>query len=113
MVKITVMDSDVLCCRKMDGLLKKNGYECNFFLNGKLGLEYLRRNSSDIIFCDTGLLDIEEEDILYRLKNICPKTSVIITTSHPNIRSAVGAIKNGASDYLCKPFLPDEVLQVI
>jgi two-component system response regulator HydG len=113
MTKIAVIDSDLLCCQKLDVLLKKNGYESQFFTNGKEGLEYLKNGCADIIFWDAQISEIEEEEIVQRVSVICPNAEVIITTAYPNVKSAVQAIKKGASDYLGKPFLPDEILALL
>jgi DNA-binding NtrC family response regulator len=51
--------------------------------------------------------------VLQEAHRALPETPVIITTGHGSIASAVGAMKQGAFDYLTKPIIPDELLLVI
>ncbi|MFS8083416.1 MAG: sigma-54-dependent transcriptional regulator, partial [Ginsengibacter sp.] len=67
----------------------------------------------DIVLCDFRLGDKDGKDVLLKIKEAKPKTIVIIITGYSDIKTAVDVIKMGAFDYITKPLIPDEVINVI
>src|SRR5581483_3918881 len=67
----------------------------------------------DVVLCDFRLGDKEGREVLQEIKSFNPHTIVIIITGYSDIKTAVDVIKQGAFDYITKPLIPDEVLNVI
>src|SRR5262249_26257915 len=67
----------------------------------------------DVVLCDFRLGDKEGREVLREIKAASPQTVVIIITGYSDIKIAVDVIKSGAFDYITKPLVPDEVLNVI
>ena len=65
------------------------------------------------MICDFRLGDRDGKDVLQELKSISPSVIVLIITGYSDIKVAVDVIKMGAFDYITKPLIPDEVLNVL
>ncbi len=93
--------------------LTKNGYEVETVVSGKSGIAAFSLRPSDLVLCDYRLGDMEGVEVLKKIKDIEPTVPFIIMTGYSDIRTAVNVMKLGAFDYLAKPLLPDETLQII
>jgi two-component system response regulator HydG len=93
--------------------LTKNGYDVETVSNGKNGISTFAANPADLVLCDYRLGDMEGVEVLKKIKDVDPSVPFIIMTGYSDIRTAVNVMKMGAYDYLAKPLLPDETLQII
>lgn len=103
------MDMSLLLKR----FLTKNGFEVEAVANGKNGISSFTANQTDLVLCDYRLGDMEGVEVLKRIKDVEPTVPFIIMTGYSDIRTAVNVMKMGAFEYLTKPLLPDETLQII
>lgn len=113
MNSILIIDDDIDTCTLLSTYLKGKGFSTDVAYCGNKGLQKFKEGKFDIILCDYRLGDREGGDILKEAKEINPKVSVIIITGYSDIKTAVRVIKEGAFDYISKPLIPDEVLNVI
>ncbi len=113
MAKILIIDDDIMICRLLDHFLKKKGHETAFFTAGKKAIEELKKNQSEIVFCDYRLPDTDGKEMLQKIKEIDTTIQVIIITAYSDVKIAVDLIKNGAFEYITKPFLPEEITQTV
>jgi two-component system, NtrC family, response regulator HydG len=111
--RILVIDDDADICNLMNRFLTKNNYETDTAQSANKGLAKIRESFFDIVFCDYRLGDKDGTEMLKAIKEISPSTVVLIITGYSDIKTAVNVIKLGAYDYITKPLLPDEVLNVI
>src|SRR6185437_15395707 len=111
--KILIIDDDLDMCSLLSRFLNKKGYEAEVALNGSKGLARFNEEHFDIVLCDFRLGDKSGKDVLLKIKEIKPETIVIIITGYSDIKIAVDVIKMGAFDYITKPLIPDEVVNVI
>lgn len=111
--KILIIDDDLDMCSLLSRFLNKKGYEAEVALNGSKGLARFNEEHFDIVLCDFRLGDKSGKDVLLKIKEIKPETIVIIITGYSDIKTAVDVIKMGAFDYITKPLIPDEVINVI
>jgi DNA-binding NtrC family response regulator len=81
--------------------------------NGKEAEELLAKNPVDLILLDILLPDVNGLDLLEKLKALDPNLEVIMVTAVKEIQSAVRAIKLGAYEYIIKPFLVDDVINIL
>jgi two-component system, NtrC family, response regulator HydG len=93
--------------------LNKKGYSTEVAHNASKGLAKFNEFNFDIVLCDFRLGDKDGKDVLMKIKELKPKTIVIIITGYSDIKTAVDVIKLGAFDYITKPLIPDEVINVI
>ena len=111
--KILIIDDDLDMCSLLSRFLNKKGYEAEVALNGAKGLARFSEEHFDIVLCDFRLGDKSGKDVLLKIKELKPETIVIIITGYSDIKTAVDVIKMGAFDYITKPLIPDEVINVI
>ena len=113
MPKILVIEDDVSFCKLVEKFLTKNGYEVSVAFSATEAKIKTQTENFDLILTDLRLPDSDGMTLLTEFKMEMPSTPVILMTGYSDINTAVKAIKNGATDYISKPFNPDEVLIVV
>lgn len=113
MANILVIDDNIDICQLLERFLTKKGYEVETTISGKNGLDMVKKTFFDLIFCDFKLRDMEGRDVLMKVREISPGTQVAIITGYADVKIAVEVIKNGAFDYVTKPLIPDEIINLI
>lgn len=113
MNKLLIIEDDEDMSLLLKRFLTKNGYEVEAVVNGKHGIAAFEANRADLVLCDYRLGDMEGVEVLKKIKEIEPTVPFIIMTGYSDIRTAVSVMKMGAFEYLTKPLLPDETLQII
>ncbi|AXT52277.1 sigma-54-dependent Fis family transcriptional regulator [Aquimarina sp. BL5] len=113
MSKLLIVEDDVAFCTMLKTFLQKKGYEVSTSFSGNEAILQIQEHTFDIVLTDVRLPDRDGITLLddIRVKN--PKTQVVIMTGYAEINMAVNAIKQGAFDYVSKPFNPDKILQII
>jgi two-component system response regulator HydG len=81
--------------------------------NGTRALALLESQTFDVVVTDIRMPGADGFEVLNAVKKGSPQTEVILITAHASIPRAVEAIKQGAYDYLAKPFDPDELVLVV
>ena len=69
----------------------------------------MENEAYDLLFVDIKMPGMSGLELLERVKAEFPETTVVIITAYGSIESAVRAMKSGASDYLLKPFQPEQL----
>ena len=109
-LRLLVIDDEDNMCHMLSTLLSKNGYIVDTASHGLEGLEKIDKTQYDFILCDINMPKMDGIEFLKAANNRLEKTSVIMMSAYGTIDSAVDAMKNGAYDYISKPFKSDEVL---
>jgi DNA-binding NtrC family response regulator len=84
--------------------LTRQGYDVQSAHSGYAGLKLAAENPPRLILLDLRLADMSGLEVLNRVKASMPDVDVAIVTGHPELSSALAAIKGKVLDYLCKPF---------
>ncbi|MCD9576151.1 sigma-54-dependent transcriptional regulator [Flavobacterium soyae] len=113
MSKILVIEDDISFCKLLEKFLVKNQYEVSIAFSALEARSAIKNESFDLILTDLRLPDSDGIVLMSEIKNSHPEIPVILMTGYSDVNTAVKAIKNGAADYISKPFNPDEVLLVI
>ena len=111
--RILIIDDDLDMCVLLSRFLNKKGYDTDVAHSASKGIAKITEGVYDIVLCDFRLGDKDGKDVLVKIKELNPETIVIIITGYSDIKTAVDVIKLGAFDYITKPLIPDEVLNVI
>ena len=101
---ILVVDDDPRIADLLCEDLIEVGYDCIKTTNGEDALERLSKNNCDVVLLDLKLPGISGMDVLRKMKSGYPRPAVIVVTALGDARTAVDAMKNGAIDYITKPF---------
>src|SRR5450631_4148595 len=113
MNRILIIDDDMDMCNLLGRFLQRKGFETDAAHTGNKGIAKFKESKFDIVLCDFRLGDKEGREVLQEIKTLEPHSIVIIITGYSDIKTAVDVIKAGAFDYITKPLIPDEVLNVI
>jgi DNA-binding NtrC family response regulator len=106
---ILVIDDEEAIRDACSQVLKKEGYSVKTAEDGIEGLRLFRTEFFHAVLLDLKLPGMDGMEILSLIKEEQPKTQVIIITGFASIDSAVEAMQRGASDYLPKPFTPEQL----
>ena len=110
MPRILVVDDEpdmLSTCRKF---LEREGYEVSVAENGRKGIEAMDVFRPDLVITDLKMPGLDGMEVLRRAKEDHPETVVMMFTGFGTIEDAVEAMKEGAFDFIAKPFSPDHLL---
>ncbi|WP_103865229.1 sigma-54 dependent transcriptional regulator [Aquimarina sp. I32.4] len=113
MSKILIIEDDVAFCTMLKTFLQKKDYEVFTAFSGNEAIPKINKETFDVVLTDVRLPDIDGIAILDEVLENSSETQVIIMTGYAEVNKAVSAIKQGAFDYVSKPFNPDAILQTI
>jgi DNA-binding NtrC family response regulator len=106
---ILVVDDEKDICMALNILLTKEGYAVKEAYNGEQALERIKQENFDVVMTDIKMEKMDGFEVLKQAQTISPETSVIMMTAFASVGSAVEAMRAGASDYITKPFINDEI----
>lgn len=110
---ILVIDDEESIRDSSSQVLHKSGYKVKAAKNGTGGLQAFKDEFFHVVLLDLKLPDLNGMEVLSRIKEENPETPVIIITGYASVESAVEAMKQGAFDYVAKPFNPEELRVVV
>jgi two-component system response regulator PilR (NtrC family) len=113
MPNILVVDDEKSIQEFFEILLKKEGLQATCVGSGAAALEQLKKNIFDLVISDVSMPGMTGIELLTQVKAFSPETSVVMITAFGAAETAVEAMKQGATDYLLKPFKVDEIKIVI
>ncbi len=108
--RILIIDDEENMRHMLAVLLEKEGYHVATAADGKEGLELALENFCDIILCDLKMPVMDGMAFLEKFQNTQLESTVIVMSAYGTLDTAIEAMKNGAYDYVSKPFKPDEIL---
>ena len=111
--RVLIIDDDPDMCALLSRFLSRNGYDVDVAHSGNKGIAKFKDSKFDIVLCDYRLGDKDGKDVLIEIKKHEPRTIVLIITGYSDIKTAVDVVKLGAFDYISKPLIPEEVLNVL
>jgi putative two-component system response regulator len=110
--KIMIVD-DELGPREALKMILRDDYEVFTAGSGTEALGYLDSGEFDLIILDIRMPDINGIDLLAQVKNKVPETEVVMITAYASVETATNALRQGALDYLIKPFDCSAVKEVV
>ena len=113
MKQILIIDDDMDMCNLLSRFLNRKGFETDTAFTGNKGLAKFREKKYDVVLSDFRLGDMDGREVLTELKKINQDAVVIIITGYSDIKMAVDVMRQGAFDYITKPLIPEEVVNVI
>ncbi|RKX30602.1 MAG: sigma-54-dependent Fis family transcriptional regulator, partial [Verrucomicrobia bacterium] len=110
MAKILLVDDEPSILSVLSTLLKAEGHEVTPALGGEKGKELLAKEEFDLMISDIRMADMDGMQLLRLARKEQPQMAVIMITAYGSVETAVEAMKQGAFDYVTKPFKVDELL---
>ncbi|MBN1864124.1 MAG: sigma-54-dependent Fis family transcriptional regulator [Victivallales bacterium] len=113
MAKILIVDDELSIVEVLKALLERNGHVISTSSDGKDALRKLKEQVFDLLITDIRLPEIDGISLLRRARELQSHLAVIVITAYAKVDNAVEAMKNGAFDYVTKPFKFDELLLTV
>ncbi len=110
---ILVVDDDKSMREFLEILLTKDGYQVTLAENGEKGCEALDKYPFDLVITDIRMKDINGIGVLKRAKKVNPETVVVMISAFATADTAVEAMREGAYDYIPKPFKVKELKKIV
>jgi two-component system response regulator AtoC len=106
---VLVVDDDRATCRLLQETLAREAFQVEIAESGKEALEKAGSCLFDVVLADVRMPDLSGLEVLRALRQVGPETVVIMMTAFGSIETAIEAIKEGAYDYISKPFKLEDV----
>ncbi|OGB91220.1 MAG: Fis family transcriptional regulator [candidate division NC10 bacterium RIFCSPLOWO2_12_FULL_66_18] len=103
-IRVLVVDDDLAVRQALSRTLEKIGYDVVVAEDGQEGLDRLRQGGIHIVLADLKMPKLSGNELLKAAKAIAPDVEVIVITGHGTVEDAVEAMKEGAYDFITKPF---------
>jgi len=116
MPTIFICDDETEILSYLDKLLRASGYDVEIFSRGidlLARLKNMDKATCDVILQDVRMPDMDGLQVLDQVRAFCPEVPVVIMTAHGTIDDAVNAIRQGAYDYITKPFPKEKLLGLL
>ncbi len=111
--KILVVDDDAVARELLADALKKEGYDVEAFANGADVISRGKQGKIDLVLTDIRMGAVDGLTVLREFKQFSPDTSIVLLTAFGSLEGAIEGIKQGAFDYLAKPFRKEEIKLVV
>jgi len=108
-VNILVVDDEEIVRSSLAGWLEEDGYHVETAENGPKAIERLPDREWNLAMVDLKMPGMDGIELMDRIREMRPDTTVIIMTAYATVDTAVKAMKQGAYDYIVKPFNPEDL----
>ena len=109
-VKILIVDDDLAVAKSIKGVLSLNGLNAHSVSGGYDAIEELHNNKYELVLLDINMPDLDGTEVLDHINCNDIDTNVIVVSGESEIKKAIHVLKNGAKDFIRKPYTADELL---
>ncbi len=110
---LLVVDDELIVRDSLDKWFREEGYEVTVAENAHDALGKMAAQKFDLSLVDIKMPGTDGVELQRRMHEIDPEMLVIIMTGYASVETAVAALKNGAYDYVSKPFDPDDIAHTV
>ncbi|MBN2474424.1 MAG: response regulator [Pirellulales bacterium] len=107
--KLLVVDDEIVICQACRRVFTRQGFEVEECTDARDGLARACQNDYAAILLDIKMPELDGIEFLESLRQKKPEIPVMIMTGYPSIPNAAAVVRLGASDYVTKPFTPEEI----
>lgn len=108
-LSIVIVDDDPAIRHVCSTILKKSYSDVRTYDNGLDAISFIKDNNTDIALVDLKMPGISGHELIERISRLEKDIVIIVITAYASIENAIEAMQKGASDFLPKPFTPDEL----
>jgi len=108
--EILIVDDDLTVATSIKAVLTLNGLNTHTVSSGHAALEELSNKKYELVLLDLNMPDMDGEEVLEHINSSDIDTNVIVVSGESEIKKAIHVLKNGAKDFIRKPYSADELL---
>ncbi len=112
-MKLLLVDDNPILLEQMAKYLRNHDHDVTTALDGQKALEALARQSFEVCFTDLKMPGFSGLELLDIAKGRYPDTRVVIMTAYGTVKGALEALKQGAFDFIHKPFQMSHIMEVL
>jgi DNA-binding NtrC family response regulator len=112
-VRVLVLDDEPIVCDRLGPALEKHGFRVETFTESRAALDRLSEERFDILITDLKMKKPDGMEVLAILKREWPETRVIVITGFATVETAKEALRQGAVDFIAKPFRMRELVDLV
>jgi len=110
---LLVVDDEEVIREGMRRILEAEGYHVTNSASGRTAIEKIQERDFDVVITDLKMPGMDGMEVLKAIKILQPEVPVVIITGYSTVDTAVEAMKNGAFDYIAKPFTSDLIIDKV
>lgn len=111
--RILLADDDSNLLESLKGLLNLYQYQVDIALGGQKAIDMLQDNTYDLLLLDLRMPEVTGHDVLRYMKSQSIATMTIVISGETSLDDMAQALRQGAYDYLKKPYVPEELLATV
>ena len=108
MASVLIIDDHDSIREGLELLLRRRGHRTSSAGDGESGLELLQEEGADLVITDLKMVKMDGLEVLQQVREMSPDSEVMVITAFGTIEEAVAAMKQGAIDFITKPFSSEE-----
>jgi DNA-binding response OmpR family regulator len=109
MTRVLIVEDEEDIRMMLRATLRRCGYELIEAVDGRAGVDTFHREAPDLVLLDIGLPELDGWEVLERIRAIST-TPVMLISAHGSEADQARGLRNGANDYLTKPFGPRDLV---
>ena len=109
--RLLVVDDEAVICQACRRVFSRQGFQVEQCTDASEGLNRAAEGDYAAILLDLKMPEMDGIQFLEELRKKKPDVPVMIMTAYPSIPNAAAAVRLGASDYVTKPFTPEQITQ--
>jgi two-component system, NtrC family, response regulator HydG len=110
---LLIVDDELIVRDSLAKWFREEGYDVSTAESAHQALSLLAERRFDLALLDIKMPGTDGVELQRRMKEVAPETIAIIMTGYASVETAVAALKNGAYDYVTKPFDPDDIAHTV
>lgn len=113
MERILVIDDELEICELLKGVLSKEGYKVGIAVSGNEGIKLIKQHPPNLVISDVIMEGLNGIGVLTQIKAMDKKIPVIMISAYGTHDSVIQALELGAVDFIAKPFIPKNIVEVV
>jgi putative nucleotidyltransferase with HDIG domain len=110
---LLVVDDEQEICSLLHDVLEVEGYKVEVCTDGRRAVNRIKDFEFDGVITDLKMPDVDGLTVAKAAKSRCEETATIVVTAYASLQTAIGALRTGVDDYICKPFDIDHIIDVV